>query len=146
MTDCGETSEGFWTHAREFFEAADLLLKDDGERVLPIYFLLGRSIELALKAYLLKSGVSIEELRNPKRFGHDLRALLAAAKDHGIEAKVSMGPLASGSIELLSYDYSGKRLEYRRTGGTYSLPFIEPTYEIARALAYDVETAMKGNE
>jgi len=42
-------------------------------------------------------------------------------------------------LELLSYDYMEKRFEYRVTGGTYCLPLIDVTEQVARKLVSGLE-------
>ncbi len=138
MTKNCETPSGFLKHAQEFFQAADLVLGKVEGVSLPAYFLLGRSIELSLKAFLLHSGVPITALRK-KKLGHDLRALLELSCQHGIEQHVSIKSVENGVIQLLSFDYAEKRLEYRVTGGTYALPLLDVTWDVARKLAFKLE-------
>lgn len=140
-----ETPEGFLKHAQEFWIAADLLLGRADGVSLPAYFLLGRSIELSLKAFLLHNGIPISELRK-KRYGHDLSALLAEARAQGIERYVELELIDAGVIDLLSYDYESKRLEYRITEGTYALPLLNETWGVARRLAYELNSAWNPNE
>lgn len=135
----GETPHGFLKHAQEFFVAADLVLGKTEDVSLPAYFLLGRSIELALKAFLLHKGMRISELRR-KEFGHNLRALLAKAREQGLEGHIDIENIEIGVIDLLSYDYAEKRLEYRVTKGTYYLPLLPDVWGVARKLAYDLES------
>ena len=142
MADLGETPRGFLKHAQEFFCAADLVLNKAEDISLPVYFLLGRSIELSLKAFLLDRGISITELRSPKKFGHSLRALIKAAREKGLDQHIALEAIEDGVIQLLSYDYAEKRLEYRRTGGTYSLPLLDATWRVARKLAFDLEATL----
>ena len=138
MESTGETSEGFLKHAQEFWAAADLVLHKANGVSLPAYFLLGRSIELSLKAFLLHKGVDIATLRS-KKYGHNLNALLALAKEHALEQLVQIKPIETGVIDLLSFDYAEKRLEYRVTNGTYYLPLLQETWGVARKLAYELE-------
>ena len=140
MTAIGETPEGFLKHAQEFWAAADLVLSKVEGVSLPAYFLLGRSIELSLKAFLLHEGMTIATLRR-KEYGHNLRALLACAREKGLEQHVEIEPIEAGVIDLLSYDYAEKRLEYRVTKGTYYLPLLPQTWGAARKLAYELESA-----
>lgn len=142
MTDLGETPSGFLKQAQEFFDAADLVLSKEQDVSLPAYFLLGRSIELSLKAFLLDQGISITDLRKTKNFGHNLRSLIKAAREKGLEQHISLEAIEDGVIQLLSYDYAEKRLEYRRTGGTYSLPLIDVTQRVARKLAFELEAVL----
>lgn len=141
MTDIGETPEGFLKHAREFFAAADLVLAKAQGVSLSAYFLLGRSIELSLKAFLLHRGVNIAELRK-KKLGHDLRALLNETCKRGLGDHIAFELIESGIIQLLAHDYADKRLEYRVTGGTYYPPLLSETWEIARKLAYELKSVL----
>lgn len=134
-----ETPEGFIKHAQEFWTAADLVLNRGDGVSLPAYFLLGRSIELSLKAFLLHQGIPISALRKTP-FGHNLRALLAEARVQGIERYLELEKIDTGIIGLLSYDYEAKRLEYRITKGAYSLPLLTETWEVARRLAYEMDS------
>ena len=136
----GETPQGFAKHAQEFFCAADLVLAKAESVSLPAYFLLGRSIELSLKAFLLHQGVSISVLSS-KKLGHNLEVLLDKAKKYGVDQHVQLDTLECGVVQLLSFDYAEKRLEYRNTGGTYYLPLLDVTWDIARKLAYEIDTA-----
>jgi hypothetical protein len=133
-----ETPSGFLIHAKEFFEAAQLILSRRDSVSLPSYFLLGRSIELALKAFLLSRGLEAKELKS-RKFGHDLDALLDKALALGIEDELSITELEEGALRLLNYDYLDKRLEYRITNRTYALPFIDITTQIAQKLAYEMQ-------
>lgn len=141
MNEKTETPVGFLLHAQEFFSAADLVLSKCEGISLPAYFLLGRSIELSLKAYLLQHGIPISELRK-KKYGHDLHALLNEAMNRGLLDIVKLDSQEIGVIDLLSYDYMEKRLEYRITGGMYALPLIDITHDVTRRLAYDLEEVM----
>ena len=145
MVDSGETPSGFLKHAQEFFQAADLVVSKAEGVSLPAYFLLGRSIELSLKAFLLHQGMLITELRK-KAFGHNLYALLEKSRQHGIEDYVAMEAIEDGVIQLLSYDYAEKRLEYRVTGGTYYLPLLDVTWTVARKLAFELEKAWESTK
>lgn len=145
MTVPKEIPEGFLKHAQEFWAAADLVLNKAEEVSLPAYFLLGRSIELSLKAFLLHKGIPISELRK-NRYGHNLRVLLAEARAKGIERFVELEAIDAGVIGLLSYDYEAKRLEYRITKGNYALPLLPETWGIARRLAYELKPASELSE
>jgi HEPN domain-containing protein len=130
-----ETAFGFLNDAKEFLAAAELILNRSGEVSLPSYFLLGRSVELSLKAFLLASGMSGDELKYLKKYGHNLEALLNEARIRGIENEVSIDDVELAVLELLNYDYSEKRFEYRVSGETYRLPLIDVTLSIARRLS-----------
>jgi hypothetical protein len=131
----GETCIGFLESSQEFLLSAELVLNKTHGVFLPAYFLLGRSIELSLKAFLLHRGLPIKELRK-KKFGHNLVTLLNESLNNGIEKEIAINNVEKGVIELLSYDYADKRFEYRITGGQYCLPLIDVTCEIAKKLAF----------
>ncbi len=133
MTDSSEPASGFLLHAREFLIAAELVLNRASGVSLPAYFLLGRSVELSLKAYLLKCKMPIKELAS-RKFGHDLVALFGEACRRGLSDRVELTQIEAGVLELLNYDYLNKRLEYRVTGGVYHLPLIDIAEEVARKL------------
>lgn len=70
--------------ARDFYSAARLVQEHAGSDISrPAQFLIAHATELALKAYLLASGVPEEELAKP-HLGHKLRPLLDLAKDRGL--------------------------------------------------------------
>lgn len=131
------TPFGFLIHAREFLDTGVLVLNRTKGVSLPAYFLLGRSVELSLKAFLLARGVKASELKS-RKYGHNLSALLDAALEHGILCEVKLEAIEIGVIRLLSYDYMEKRFEYRDTGGTYHLPLIDVTEQVSRKLATDL--------
>ena len=101
MDQVSETPLGFLESSKEFLLAANLLFSKLNEGCLPGYFLLGRSIELSLKAYLMSRGVSIGELRK-KKYGHNLHVLLHEAKHRDLGDVVPMEDIEIGVIELLS--------------------------------------------
>lgn len=79
---------GFALYAEEFFIAGVSIPQDARGRgdttFTPVpYYLLCRSLELVLKAYLLAENVADEE-KLKKGFGHDLERLWRKAKDHSI--------------------------------------------------------------
>ena len=127
------TPAGFMLDAVDFLRAAELLLNRSEAASLPVYFLFARSMELALKAFLLNAGVTEAQLAK-RDFGHNLEALLKQAEERGLSAHVSLLSPERGMVELLGHEYSGTRLGYRVTGGTYYLPPIDHTENIARKL------------
>jgi hypothetical protein len=82
--------------AEEFFQA----FKDLPKRTPPSwprYFLLCHAIELALKAFLTRQGVTMRRLKQLD-LRHDLENLLREAISSGL----ALGPLARSEIELLT--------------------------------------------
>jgi hypothetical protein len=140
MNQVCETPLGFLLHAQEFFYTAQLALNQRDDVSLPSYFLLGRSIELSLKAFLLSRGVTPKELKS-RRFGHNLEVLFDEAIARNIEQELSISDVERGMLRLLNWDYLEKRFEYRVTGGTYALPLIDVTTQIARKLAYGLSNS-----
>ena len=133
MTVALTTPLGLWLHAKQFADAARAV-RGGGENhiLLPAYYLLGHSIELSLKAFLLGRGVPLTKLKS-KTFGHDIKALLTESRNHRLGSEVKLDPREIGVIILLNHDYVAKRFEYRETG-TYHLPYDWLTQNIADKL------------
>jgi len=94
------------------------------------------SIELALKAYLLKADVTELDLR---RTGHDLRALLLQAEAYGLTSTGSR----RFRLGVLGANYSDRLFAYPAEG---NLNVIMPVRlrEIARDLIVEVFEQIKG--
>src|ERR1700712_5098976 len=109
------TSMGLLTDAKEMLAAAKLLHDSGVWKVQrPTYYLLGHSIEVALKSFLLATGTRPGTLKN--KLGHNLaktaRRVIAARSN-------SVSPIVQeylAAIDLLSPYYQAKELEYRVTG------------------------------
>ena len=94
--------------AGEFFEAARVLQARPRVRIgysSVIYYLLGHSAELFLKAFLYKHGRTINDL---KRINHDLQKLADLAREAGLPETVKLEKTLR-----LSATYKEKSLEYR---------------------------------
>ena len=98
----------------EFSDAARAVIANGNKVSLPAYYLLGHSIELSLKAFLLVRGISLDRLRS-KNYGHDLVALLSEARRHRLGNEAPLKPRDIGVIQLLNFDYVAKRYEYRES-------------------------------
>jgi len=72
-------------------------------------FLLGRSIELAYKAYLIRQGATEARLR---KLGHSLAALQAAAEETGFSSGTTLSMQDCEVIRFLDTDYRDKSFEY----------------------------------
>lgn len=114
------TPLGMIRYSHEFMEAA--LAVDDkiGNRPgfeivapIPALYLIGHSIELSLKAYLLSEGLTLRELRH---FGHNLHSCIRKAKELGLLSHVQFTVPEEGAFEILDGLYSTKQLEYIVTG------------------------------
>jgi hypothetical protein len=107
---------GYWRYAKEFADAGHVVLSNSSSQIsMPALFLLGQSIELSLKAFLLKKGVSIEKLRN-KPYRHDLFTLIKESRRRklGREVKLTVKELAN--VELLNIEYKDRNFQYIKTG------------------------------
>ena len=117
MTDQDRTTPaGLWRFSNDFFSAAGTLANANGHKFFtPIYFLHGRSLELALKAFLLGRGVPYKTLRS-NSFGHDLVTLLKESRRRRLGNLVKLSTTDCAAIALLNEQYAAKRFEYIVTG------------------------------
>lgn len=136
------TSIGMARYATEFFEAAlaadDKLGKKEGYddiAPIPVMFLVGQAVELALKAYLLKKGVTLRKLR--RRYGHELHRSLRKAKELGLADVVHLSSEEEGILGLLDALYSTKELQYIVTGAE-QFPIFGPLESVARKIVYSI--------
>jgi hypothetical protein len=110
-------SMGLWTHANEFYQASCILLQPNNEGLLdPSYYLVSHSIELALKAFLRGSGVSLDDLKNPRKFGHDLNKGLNKSIRLGLKSFLPITEKDIFAISTINDYYKAKELEYIVTG------------------------------
>jgi hypothetical protein len=115
---------GLLRFANEYARAA-MIVADANDRLHnPSYFLAGHSIELSLKAFLLKRGVPYTDLRSPRRFGHNLVALLVEARRRKIGREVAIDRSVDRQIPVLNEMYASKRFEYIVTGA-YTVPHLD---------------------
>lgn len=136
------TSIGMARYATEFFEAAlaadDKLGQKEGYEIvapIPVMFLVGQAVELALKAYLLAKGVGLRELR--RNYGHELHRSLRKAKELGLGDIVALSADEEGTLGLLDSLYSTKQLQYIVTGAK-TFPVFGPLESVARKLVYGI--------
>lgn len=100
--------ETLYSLSIEFLEAARVLHATPPTRISYssiIYYLLGHSAELSLKAFLKQRGQSIDEL---KRIGHNLEELVKQAMKTGLTKNTSLS-----NVIQLSTTYKDKNFEYR---------------------------------
>lgn len=74
------------------------------------YYLVCRSIELSLKAYLLTKNLSIDNLK--RKIGHDLHKTLRKAKELGLDSDVGISQSERAEIEKANLWYKRKGFEY----------------------------------
>lgn len=133
------TPSGLARYAHDFFDSARAMENQLNNTTpfelvspMPSLYLIGHSIELALKAYLLHHGQTLRELRSMK-YGHDLHACQKKAKELGLSGLVNFHPAEEAAVELLNNLYSTKQLEYIVTGTKY-LPTFQLVESFARRL------------
>jgi hypothetical protein len=120
------TAFGAWRFADEYCRAAaavNSIATGCEDLVSPRYYLLGHSIELALKAFLLSKGVPLSELRS-KKLGHDLEKALVRAEELGLQNAVTVSDQERADIILLNKTYQSKEHEYISTG-SFQVPKME---------------------
>src|SRR5439155_16728455 len=112
------TAHGFWRFAANYLLAARLVdVKIHGERQLffPALYLYGIAIELSLKAFLLKRGRTLAEV---KALSHSLTNALVLARRHKLGRVVRMNRRELLAIRALDITYSTNLLRYIVTGTT----------------------------
>jgi hypothetical protein len=79
------------------------------------YYLVGHSVELSLKSFLLGRGMPITTLRS-RKYGHNLTVLLAESRKRklGLCSKLTAKDVVA--IKILDECYSVKELEYSFNG------------------------------
>jgi HEPN domain len=136
------TPIGLARYSCEFLEAALITDQKMGRHTgyeiiapIPVMFLVGQSIELSLKAYLLQREVSLKKLRT--KFGHDLHKLLRKAKELNLKSLVDLTEEELSTIEILNKLYATKQLQYIVTGSK-TFPVFSPLQTAARKLVLAV--------
>jgi hypothetical protein len=94
--------------------------------------LVGQSIELSLKAFLLARGVALEILKSGV-YGHNLDALLSEAQRRKIHRLVQLQSFHVSAIRLISPVYKDHEFRYIKTG-TRKIPRWEFIYHAASEL------------
>ncbi len=135
------TSTGMYRYALEYFAsavAANAEIGDPGPRrdvaPMPVNFLIGQSLELALKAYLREKGYKLKALR---KLGHDLSETMRAAQGEGLIVPGWNAGLG-GLLDLLNNAYKARELQYIRTGAK-TFPTIDPLLQLVATVIYSVE-------
>ncbi len=133
---------GMARYAVDFFKVAlaaeDTLGTEKGCETLvsiPIMFLVGQSIELILKSYLLYKEVSLKELRT--KYGHGLIICLDKAKELGVTDIVALTQDDINNIKIIDDLYSSKQLQYIVTGGK-TFPDFSPLERVTRKLLISI--------
>lgn len=143
VTNNEVTPYGIWRYGNDYRMASVyVLIQYPDQPFVPYLSLLGQSIELLLKAFLMAQGVTLIELK--KNFGHDIKALVAEARKHGIESKVTLTNAHWATIELMSDEYKYKRYHYIKVGQML-VPDLQLGHEAAERLCKCLESICKGS-
>lgn len=131
------TSMGLLTDAKQMLAAAKLLHDSDVWNVQrPTYYLLGHSIEVALKSFLLANGAGPGTLK--KKLGHNLAKAARRVIASGENSVSSIVQEHLGAIDLLNHYYEAKEFEYRVTGAK-TFPAKETLFAFLDAIIPKIE-------
>jgi hypothetical protein len=132
---------GVARYAIEYFAAAEATDEAIGDQPpywatapAPVMFLIGRSLELGLKAFLIHKNVPLEEIKN--KIGHNLDRALAAAEKNGLSS-VALSPEDRAIIKLMNSIYATKDLEYFIRGAT-TYPVYGPLQTVCKRVLAEV--------
>jgi hypothetical protein len=141
------TPAGFARYANEFLDAALIADKGMGGETsygqfapVPVMFLIGHSIELSLKSYLLHRGDSVDDVKF--NYGHNLMHALDAAVDKELNDHVMFDDIEIDALEILNDLYATKQLNYIQAGYK-NFPCFGPLESLAKKLLETV-SAMAG--
>jgi hypothetical protein len=108
-------------------------LPDDTTLILSFHHLVGFAVELYLKSFLIKQGISEKELMF-KPYGHNLNNLLQKAKENSFKCQ-ECDELVSGLKQHETYEY-----RYLKNETNYRLQPIYFIFELLNALDFYVDT------
>lgn len=137
------TPHGFWRFAANYLLAArtvDVKIHKEGQLFFPALQLYATSIELSLKAFLLKRGKTLAEM---KALSHNLTNTLAIARRHKLGRSVKLDRREIAAIEILNITYSSHQLRYIVTGAT-KVPQLVYIARAARGLVLGLEHLCTG--
>jgi HEPN domain-containing protein len=131
---------GFHIRANDFFELAEVG-RAKGRRYVPVAALLYcRSVELALKAYLLARGQTLDQVA---RLGHDLEMLLVEAYARGLDVVAALTEGERRVVLDMHGHYQSSKLAYfdlfeTISGSLFTLP-LDDFASVASKLLAGVE-------
>ncbi len=132
---------GFHRYASEFLRAAQGFKINDGFSPVP-YYLICRSMELSLKAFLLAKGFPKRRLKE-RNLGHDLEKILKKAISMGLDKFFSLSPQHTEEIRKANKYYASKGFEYfeviKAMTGYRNLPDISVLTDFATLLVTKLE-------
>ncbi len=101
---------GFWLYGRQFLDAANAVVPPQLGFSPVRYYLTCHSIELSLKGFLLRQGVSVSDLK--LKLGHNLTRILERANGLGLRKVVRVTPPQERELHLANGYYNAKAFEY----------------------------------
>lgn len=134
---------GFHFYAAEFLKSAIEGPQVTG-RYSPVpYYLLSRSIELSLKAFLLAKGFPKQKLRKMGKNGHDLEGALKKAISYGLHKIIILSPTHIAELKKANEYYASKGFEYfnvlKAVTGYSNLPDVAVLSDLASLLISKLE-------
>lgn len=132
VTPLGQVREALEYYCSAIAAEERLRLAHSNLAISPVYYLLGHSIELSLKALLRQSGMHPNEYRK-RHIGHDLCSCLHHAEKRCPAVFKGMSDGDRLLLELLNQQYSNKGFEYFGRG------IIQvPEFDAIRIVAHNV--------
>jgi len=136
-------AHGFWRFAANYLLAARIVevkIHAEGQLFFPTLQLYGIAIELSLKAFLLKRGLTLNQVR---ALSHNLTRALALARRRKLGREVKLERREVAAIQLLDINYSTHRLRYIVTGST-KVPQLVYIERAAKELVVGLEYLCTG--
>ena len=112
----------------------------EGQLFYPTLQLYGIAIELSLKAFLLKRGLTLDQVR---ALSHNLEKTLALARRRKLGREVKLDPREIAAIHVLNINYSTHRFRYIVTGST-KVPQLVYIERAAKELVVGLEYLCTG--
>jgi hypothetical protein len=107
------TPYGFRRFAEDFLTASRAVTGKPDRRPPSVrFFLIYKSIELSLKAFLLTKGFELKTLAHPKKFGHRIERLYEAAVANGLRDVVSISQEQEEAIHVGKDYYLNRQFDY----------------------------------
>lgn len=125
---------GLARYSREYYDCAMAADRVVGMRKgyeihapMPVMFLVAHAVELALKAYLLHSGKTLDDI---KRAGHDLIKCWELGSAVGFQTHVPLDTSDLDLLRLLNKLHVSTEMRYIQTGAK-ELPVFGPLRQLA---------------
>lgn len=134
------TPAGYWRVAAEYAVAARVVQAASDRLHFPTLQLHGQAIELALKAFLLKRGMKLQDVESMR---HRLTQVLKASRLRRLGTEVKLSRQDIVLIQLLDVNYSKHRFRYIVTGAT-QVPETAPLSQITERLVLGLEQYCTG--